>query len=58
MCCTNYRKEGYGSPTIIQAQGWPTAMSGHNMVGIAQTGSGKTLAVSPFLFRFLKKCRF
>ncbi|KAG7271155.1 hypothetical protein CRUP_002804 [Coryphaenoides rupestris] len=31
-------------PTPIQAQGWPLALSGKDMVGIAQTGSGKTLA--------------
>ncbi|KAI4463909.1 atp-dependent rna helicase dbp3 [Holotrichia oblita] len=37
-------KQGYDSPTAIQAQSWPIAMSGKNMVGIAQTGSGKTLA--------------
>ncbi|KAK7590956.1 hypothetical protein V9T40_002569 [Parthenolecanium corni] len=37
------KKEGYDTPTIIQAQGWPVALSGHNMVGVAQTGSGKTL---------------
>uniref|UniRef100_V5GUC6 RNA helicase n=1 Tax=Anoplophora glabripennis TaxID=217634 RepID=V5GUC6_ANOGL len=36
--------QGYEAPTAIQAQGWPIAMSGHDMVGIAQTGSGKTLA--------------
>ncbi|GBP66463.1 ATP-dependent RNA helicase p62 [Eumeta japonica] len=35
---------GYKEPTPIQAQGWPIAMSGQNLVGIAQTGSGKTLA--------------
>ncbi|XP_052754912.1 ATP-dependent RNA helicase p62-like [Galleria mellonella] len=35
---------GYKEPTSIQAQGWPIAMSGKNLVGIAQTGSGKTLA--------------
>ncbi|XP_065212093.1 ATP-dependent RNA helicase p62-like isoform X2 [Planococcus citri] len=38
------RREGFQTPTVIQAQGWPIAMSGHNMVGVAQTGSGKTLA--------------
>jgi len=36
--------KGYEVPTAIQSQGWPIAMSGHDMVGIAQTGSGKTLA--------------
>ncbi|XP_049874405.1 ATP-dependent RNA helicase p62 [Pectinophora gossypiella] len=35
---------GYKEPTPIQSQGWPIAMSGKNLVGIAQTGSGKTLA--------------
>lgn len=37
-------KQGFERPTTIQAQGWPIALSGRNMVGIAQTGSGKTLA--------------
>lgn len=41
-----YRNEGFTEPTPIQAQGWPIAMSGKNMVGVAQTGSGKTLGVS------------
>jgi hypothetical protein len=40
------RRQGFEEPTAIQAQGWPIAMSGRDMVGIAQTGSGKTLAVS------------
>ena len=38
------QKEGFADPTPIQAQGWPMALSGRNMVGIAQTGSGKTLS--------------
>lgn len=37
-------KQGFQAPTAIQAQGWPIALSGRDMVGIAQTGSGKTLA--------------
>ena len=32
------QKQGYDAPTAIQAQGWPVAMSGRDMVGIAQTG--------------------
>lgn len=43
---TEIRRQGFKEPTAIQAQGWPIALSGSDMVGIAQTGSGKTLAVS------------
>lgn len=39
-------KQNWTEPTPIQSQGWPVALSGKDMVGIAQTGSGKTLAVS------------
>ena len=35
---------GFTFPTAIQAVGWPHALSGQDLVGIAQTGSGKTLA--------------
>lgn len=38
------RSAGFDAPTPIQGIGWPTALSGRDMVGIAQTGSGKTLA--------------
>jgi len=31
-------------PTAIQAQGWPCALSGRDLVGLAETGSGKTLS--------------
>lgn len=37
-------KNGFSKPTPIQAQGWPIALSGVDLVGIARTGSGKTLA--------------
>ncbi|KAJ2777760.1 ATP-dependent RNA helicase dbp2, partial [Coemansia javaensis] len=37
-------KLGFERPTPIQSQGWPMALSGRDMVGIASTGSGKTLA--------------
>ncbi|KAI7870385.1 P-loop containing nucleoside triphosphate hydrolase protein [Spinellus fusiger] len=35
---------GFSSPTPIQCQGWPMALSGRDVVGVAETGSGKTLA--------------
>ena len=37
------QRQKYTEPTAIQAQGWPIALSGLDLVGIAQTGSGKTL---------------
>ncbi|XP_005797543.1 probable ATP-dependent RNA helicase DDX5 [Xiphophorus maculatus] len=37
-------KQNFTDPTPIQSQGWPVALSGKDMVGIAQTGSGKTIA--------------
>lgn len=36
------KMNGWTQPTCIQAQGWPMALSGRDVVGIAQTGSGKT----------------
>lgn len=38
------RRLGFKEPTAIQAQGWPIALSGKDLVGIASTGSGKTLS--------------
>lgn len=38
------RSSGFDEPTSIQSIGWPIALSGYDMVGLAQTGSGKTLA--------------
>jgi len=39
-----FQAAGFIKPTPIQAQGWPMALSGRDVVGVAQTGSGKTLA--------------
>jgi len=39
-----FNRKGFTEPTAIQAQGWPLALSGNDLVGIAMTGSGKTLA--------------
>eukprot|EP00927_Polykrikos_kofoidii_P077572 TRINITY_DN74501_c0_g1_i1.p1 TRINITY_DN74501_c0_g1~~TRINITY_DN74501_c0_g1_i1.p1 ORF type:complete len:681 (-),score=120.44 TRINITY_DN74501_c0_g1_i1:62-2104(-) len=38
------RDRGFFAPSPIQAQTWPVALAGRDVVGIAQTGSGKTLA--------------
>lgn len=37
------KAQGFSKPTPIQSQGWPMALSGRDVVGIAETGSGKTL---------------
>jgi len=37
-------RAGFKEPTPIQVQGWPIALAGKDLVGIAETGSGKTLA--------------
>ncbi|GAU97995.1 hypothetical protein RvY_09202-2 [Ramazzottius varieornatus] len=38
------KESGYTQPTPIQSIGWPIALKGRNMVGIARTGSGKTIS--------------
>mmetsp|Transcript_8965 Transcript_8965/g.24921 ORF Transcript_8965/g.24921 Transcript_8965/m.24921 type:complete len:665 (-) Transcript_8965:280-2274(-) len=47
------RKHGYVTPTPIQAQAIPAALSGRDVVGIAETGSGKTVA---YLMPLLVHC--
>jgi ATP-dependent RNA helicase DDX5/DBP2 len=36
--------QGFDKPTPIQCQAWPYALSGRDMVSVAETGSGKTIA--------------
>lgn len=43
---STFRRLGWTRPTSIQTVSWPVAMSGRDVVGIAQTGSGKTAGVS------------
>ena len=38
------RRAGFSHPTLIQQISWPAALSGLDLIGIAETGSGKTLA--------------
>jgi ATP-dependent RNA helicase RhlE len=48
------KEENYVTPTPIQAQTVPLAMSGRDVVGIAQTGTGKTAAFAlPILHRLV-----
>ncbi|KAL3156968.1 DEAD-box ATP-dependent RNA helicase 20 [Trebouxia sp. C0009 RCD-2024] len=41
---TEVNKAGFTEPTPIQCQGWPMALLGRDLIGLAETGSGKTLA--------------
>ncbi|KMT10693.1 hypothetical protein BVRB_5g118040 isoform B [Beta vulgaris subsp. vulgaris] len=43
-CLDVMAKLGFLEPTPIQSQGWPMALKGRDLIGIAETGSGKTLA--------------
>jgi len=45
-------KEGYTTPTPIQAQSIPSLVDGRDLLGVAQTGTGKTAAfVLPMVHR-------
>jgi ATP-dependent RNA helicase RhlE len=48
------KEENYVTPTPIQAQTIPVALTGKDVVGIAQTGTGKTAAFAlPILHRLI-----
>ncbi|KAK4417785.1 ATP-dependent RNA helicase-like protein DB10 [Sesamum alatum] len=48
---------GFSAPTPIQAQSWPIALQGRDIVAIAKTGSGKTLGYLIPGFLHLKQRR-
>lgn len=49
-----FKTMGFDKPTAIQSQGWPMALTGRDVIGIAQTGSGKTLSfILPALLHIL-----
>ncbi|GHP08083.1 hypothetical protein PPROV_000682500 [Pycnococcus provasolii] len=47
----------FEKPSAIQAQAWPLAFRGYDMVGIAKTGSGKTLAFALPAIAHVVSCR-
>jgi superfamily II DNA/RNA helicase len=50
------RDEKYHTPTPIQAQTIPLALSGRDVIGIAQTGTGKTASFAlPILHHIVRK---
>ncbi|RNJ49897.1 DEAD/DEAH box helicase [Methylocystis hirsuta] len=47
-------REGYNTPTPVQAQAIPALLQGRDLLGVAQTGTGKTAAFAlPILHRLL-----
>jgi ATP-dependent helicase YprA (DUF1998 family) len=46
------KAKGFTAPTPVQAQSWPIAANGDDLISVAKTGSGKTLA---FLLPALRK---
>jgi ATP-dependent RNA helicase DDX5/DBP2 len=47
---------GFTAPTPIQAQSWPIALAGNDLVSVAKTGSGKTCAyLLPILHKIVQQ---
>jgi len=49
------QKEGYTTPTPIQAQAIPPALQGKDILGLAQTGTGKTAAFALPILQLLNR---
>ncbi|ODO06179.1 ATP-dependent RNA helicase DBP2-A [Cryptococcus wingfieldii CBS 7118] len=41
---TEIARMGFAAPSAIQCQAWPMALSGRDVVAVAETGSGKTIS--------------
>ncbi len=52
------QKEGYTTPTPIQAQTIPHALQGKDILGLAQTGTGKTAAFALPILQLLNREQF
>jgi len=52
------QKEGYTNPTPIQAKAIPQALSGKDILGLAQTGTGKTAAFALPILQILDREQF
>lgn len=52
------KRQNFVKPTTIQATSWPVAVTGRDLVGIAQTGSGKTLAYMLPAFMHIDKVQY
>ncbi|GJN37344.1 hypothetical protein PR202_gb26285 [Eleusine coracana subsp. coracana] len=50
-----FQQAGFAAPTPIQAQSWPIALKGRDIVAVAKTGSGKTLGYLLPGFMLLKR---
>ncbi|HWJ29463.1 MAG TPA: DEAD/DEAH box helicase, partial [Flavisolibacter sp.] len=52
------QKEGYTTPTPIQAQTIPQALKGNDILGLAQTGTGKTAAFALPILQLLDQQQY
>lgn len=52
---TALEKSQFTTPTTIQSESIPVALSGSDLIGVAQTGSGKTLAYALSVLTALEK---
>lgn len=56
LLLAQFASAGYTAPTFIQAQAWPIALTGRDLVAIASTGSGKTCGfLIPAFLRILER---